>query len=190
MKPSNFLLLDEPTNHLDLRAKEVLLRALLDFTGTIVFVSHDRYFIDKLATKVLAVGNGGVQVYLGNYEDYLWQAERSAEGARQQPAAVSDSLQAALDAAREGDNGAGSKKKARRMNPQQAQRFREQVAGLEEQISRLEAEARELERQLTQSFKDHQRAAELTAQMEERRQRIETCEQQWEELTKKLEAEA
>ena len=63
VKPSNFLLMDEPTNHLDLRAKDVLLQALLDFNGTLVFVSHDRYFIDRLATKVFAVGGGKADVY-------------------------------------------------------------------------------------------------------------------------------
>ena len=71
VSPANFLLLDEPTNHLDLRAKEVLLEAVRNFTGTVVFVSHDRYFIDALATKVLEVESGHVHVYPGNYEDYL-----------------------------------------------------------------------------------------------------------------------
>src|SRR4030081_4054168 len=58
MHPANFLLLDEPTNHLDMRAKDVLLKALSDYTGTVVFVSHDRYFIDKLATRVFAIAAG------------------------------------------------------------------------------------------------------------------------------------
>src|SRR5260370_10693247 len=68
LHPSNFLLLDEPTNHLDLRAKDVLLESLQKFTGTVVFVSHDRYFIDKLATRIFEIGDGQVQVYPGNYE--------------------------------------------------------------------------------------------------------------------------
>src|SRR6478672_995331 len=63
MVPSNFLLLDEPTNHLDLRAKDVLLEALQEYTGTVVFVSHDRYFIDKLATRIFEVADGGVTVF-------------------------------------------------------------------------------------------------------------------------------
>src|SRR5205807_6999940 len=63
MMPSNFMLLDEPTNHLDMRAKDVLLEALQAFSGTIVFVSHDRYFIDKLATRVFEVGDGAVHVF-------------------------------------------------------------------------------------------------------------------------------
>jgi ATP-binding cassette subfamily F protein 3 len=73
MMPSNFLLLDEPTNHLDMRAKEVLLTALQDYSGTLVFVSHDRYFIDKLSTRIFEVEDGKVHVFPGNYEDYLWR---------------------------------------------------------------------------------------------------------------------
>jgi len=75
LHPANFLLLDEPTNHLDMRAKDVLLNALMDYTGTVVFVSHDRYFIDKLATRVFEVGDGKVEVFPGNYEDYLWRKQ-------------------------------------------------------------------------------------------------------------------
>ncbi|HKV82378.1 MAG TPA: ATP-binding cassette domain-containing protein [Candidatus Sulfotelmatobacter sp.] len=75
LHPANFLLLDEPTNHLDLRAKDVLLNALVEYTGTVVFVSHDRYFIDKLATRVFEVGGGQVEIFPGNYEDYMWRKE-------------------------------------------------------------------------------------------------------------------
>jgi ATP-binding cassette subfamily F protein 3 len=73
LRPANFLLLDEPTNHLDLRAKDVLLEALKEYSGTVVFVSHDRYFIDELATRVFEIAGGHVNVYPGNYEDYLWR---------------------------------------------------------------------------------------------------------------------
>ena len=88
MHPSNFLLLDEPTNHLDMRAKDVLLESLQKYNGTVVFVSHDRYFIDKLATRVFEVGDGRVEVFPGNYEDYLWrkQREQSGEGEAEQAA--------------------------------------------------------------------------------------------------------
>src|SRR5579885_1553835 len=71
LQPSNFLLLDEPTNHLDMRAKDVLLTALQEYSGTVVFVSHDRYVIDKLATRVFEIGEGEVRVFPGNYEDYI-----------------------------------------------------------------------------------------------------------------------
>src|ERR1700729_178074 len=79
VSPANFLLLDEPTNHLDLRAKDVLLEAINKFTGTVIFVSHDRYFIDRLATRVFEVADGKVHVFPGNYEDYLWRKEGGAE---------------------------------------------------------------------------------------------------------------
>src|ERR1700744_1774810 len=75
VSPANFLLLDEPTNHLDLRAKDVLLEAVSSFTGTVIFVSHDRYFIDRVATRVFEVEGGHVHVYPGNYEDYLYRKE-------------------------------------------------------------------------------------------------------------------
>ena len=73
VSPSNMLLLDEPTNHLDLRAKDVLLDAIRNFTGTVLFVSHDRYFIDGLATRVFEVEDRRVHIYPGNYQDYLWR---------------------------------------------------------------------------------------------------------------------
>ncbi len=71
LRPSNLLLLDEPTNHLDLFTKDVLLDALQSFSGTLVFVSHDRYFVNALATRTVAVGGGGIVSYPGNYDDYL-----------------------------------------------------------------------------------------------------------------------
>jgi ATP-binding cassette subfamily F protein 3 len=79
LNPSNLLLLDEPTNHLDLESKEVLLEALADYGGALVFVSHDRYFVDRLAEKVIEVGGGRALVYPGGYEDFLyWKKQREA----------------------------------------------------------------------------------------------------------------
>jgi ATP-binding cassette subfamily F protein 3 len=72
LQPSNTLLLDEPTNHLDLDSKDVLLDALMDYGGTLVVVSHDRYFIDRLATKVVEIGDGRAQLYPGTYEEFHW----------------------------------------------------------------------------------------------------------------------
>src|SRR6202451_3101898 len=75
VSPANFLLLDEPTNHLDLRAKDVLLDAIRGFTGTVLFVSHDRYFIDGLATRVFEVEDRRMHIYPGGYEDYLYRKQ-------------------------------------------------------------------------------------------------------------------
>jgi ATP-binding cassette subfamily F protein 3 len=77
LRPSNTLLLDEPTNHLDLDSKDVLLEALEDFGGTLIFVSHDRYFVDKLATKVMEIGGGQALLYPGNYEEFLWSRKHA-----------------------------------------------------------------------------------------------------------------
>ena len=77
--PSNALLLDEPTNHLDLDSKEVLLDALVAFGGTLIFVSHDRYFVERLATKILEVGHGTIVAYPGTYTEFLWHKEHAAE---------------------------------------------------------------------------------------------------------------
>ena len=87
LRPSNTLLLDEPTNHLDLDSKEVLLDALVDYGGTLVFVSHDRYFVDRLATKIVDVGDGKARLYPGGYEAFLWSKEQGASGAPDVPGA-------------------------------------------------------------------------------------------------------
>jgi ATP-binding cassette subfamily F protein 3 len=75
LRPSNTLLLDEPTNHLDLDSKDVLLDALEDFGGTLIFVSHDRYFVERLATKIIEVGNGTALIYPGTYREFLWHKQ-------------------------------------------------------------------------------------------------------------------
>jgi ATP-binding cassette subfamily F protein 3 len=87
LRPSNTLLLDEPTNHLDLDSKDVLLDALEDFGGTLVFVSHDRYFVDRLATKILEIGGGEALLYPGTYEEFVWSRKRR-EAARDGEAPV------------------------------------------------------------------------------------------------------
>jgi ATP-binding cassette subfamily F protein 3 len=81
LRPSNTLILDEPTNHLDLESKDVLLEALEDFGGTLIFVSHDRYFVDKLATKVVDIGHGDALLYPGNYEEFLWSRKQQMAAA-------------------------------------------------------------------------------------------------------------
>ena len=75
LRPSNTLLLDEPTNHLDLDSKEVLLDALVDYGGTLIFVSHDRYFVERLATKIIEIGNGTATIYPGTYKEFLYHKQ-------------------------------------------------------------------------------------------------------------------
>ncbi len=87
VSPANFLLLDEPTNHLDMRAKDVLLEAVHNFSGTVLFVSHDRYFIDGLATRVFEVEDRRVHIYPGNYEDYMHRKTGGAPASTTEAAA-------------------------------------------------------------------------------------------------------
>jgi ATP-binding cassette subfamily F protein 3 len=145
LHPANFLLLDEPTNHLDLRAKDVLLDALTDYAGTVVFVSHDRYFIDKLATRVFEIGGGKVEIYPGNYEDYLWrkqggnteQEERMASALEARTSVADVPSNGKPDRNQSGEESAGSK--AKRLNPIKRQQVEQRVRDLEKEISSVEA---------------------------------------------------
>jgi ATP-binding cassette subfamily F protein 3 len=113
LRPSNTLLLDEPTNHLDLDSKDVLLDALEDFGGTLIFVSHDRYFVDKLATKIVEIGGGGALVYPGNYEEFLWsRKQRDAETSAVRPTVVPRPPDAGQPASRPGRAGSPAPAKA------------------------------------------------------------------------------
>jgi ATP-binding cassette, subfamily F, member 3 len=97
LRPANTLLLDEPTNHLDLDSKDVLLEALEDFGGTLIFVSHDRYFVDKLATKVIEIGHQDALVYPGGYEEFLW-SRKERESATHQTATAPAPTRSAREA--------------------------------------------------------------------------------------------
>jgi ATP-binding cassette subfamily F protein 3 len=83
LRPSNTLLLDEPTNHLDLDSKEVLLDALVDYGGTLIFVSHDRYFVERLATKIIEIGNGTAVAFPGTYKEFLYHKQHSGQEGRE-----------------------------------------------------------------------------------------------------------
>ena len=183
MQPSNFLLLDEPTNHLDMRAKDVLLNALQGFTGTLVFVSHDRYFIDKLATRVFEVEEGKVHVFPGNYEDYLW---RKSGG----PAAMASALPAE-DAA--GANGAApasaSKAPDRRVNPIKVRQLQDRRAALEAEVSQSEREIAELEIALG-NFVSVEETVRLNDLLSARRTALEALLAEWEDVVQSIEANA
>jgi ATP-binding cassette subfamily F protein 3 len=143
LNPSNFLLLDEPTNHLDMRAKDVLLESLEQFTGTVVFVSHDRYFIDRLATKVFEVKDGTVNVYPGNYEDFLFRKQQEAAGpATGTTSARATVLTPSLDDVPRGEAGEG---RPRRLNPIKLKQLQDRAAELEVEWAKLEAAIAQLE---------------------------------------------
>jgi ATP-binding cassette subfamily F protein 3 len=174
LNPSNFLLLDEPTNHLDLRAKDVLLEALESFSGTVVFVSHDRYFIDRLATRIFEVGDGGVRIYPGNYEDYLWRKQGGEPVAEAAPARETLAPQA-------------EESRPKRVNPIKLQQLKDRCAALEEEISRTEAAVAAHEAELA-DFKSVEETLRVTALLDERRAALEKLLAEWEETSSAIEA--
>jgi ATP-binding cassette subfamily F protein 3 len=188
LHPANFLLLDEPTNHLDLRAKDVLLDALMKYTGTVVFVSHDRYFIDKLATRVFEIGDGKVEVYPGNYEDYLWRKQggsaKQNEAIRQQlsrsdaaPQAPTNGNQAPVEAA----PGA----KAKRLNPIKRKKMEDRIRELEGEISRAETVIAECETAL-QDFVSAEESQRQSQELDQRKTAHAALIKEWEELSQSL----
>ncbi len=176
LEPANFLLLDEPTNHLDMRAKDILLTALEQYTGTVVFVSHDRYFIDKLATRVFEIGGGEVHSYPGNYEDYLWR--KSADVADAARPSASDEPSGPLE-------GIVPVASIRRVNPQKLDRLRQRQQQLEGEIARLEAEIGGCEQRLS-AFAGAVEARSLSARLEAARAELEARESDWESLSRDL----
>ncbi len=155
LRPSNTLLLDEPTNHLDLDSKEVLLDALVDFGGTLLFVSHDRYFVERLATKIIEVGDGKAIVYPGTYREFLWhkqtQEGRDRQDAREgktakrshpAPRPVHPAPPAPREARKRADAEARKKQRA-------AQQRQSEIDRLEAKIAACEASIRELEQQMS-----------------------------------------
>jgi ATP-binding cassette subfamily F protein 3 len=187
VSPSNFLLLDEPTNHLDMRAKDVLLEALAAFSGTVVFVSHDRYFIDRLATRVLEVEGGTVTSHQGNYEDYLrWKdaaavsqsVEIPAEQRSREP--IAELQQANISSAAQEEVSAANNR-PRRLNPIKQKQMEERCAFLEEEIPRIEAAVAHTEEQLG-VYVSAAETERLSALAEELREQLAAFTVEWEEL--------
>jgi ATP-binding cassette, subfamily F, member 3 len=181
LHPANFLLLDEPTNHLDMRAKDVLLKALTGYTGTVVFVSHDRYFIDKLATRVFEVGDGRVEVYPGNYEDYRWRKEG---GAARLQEAVAFSVKAQPANGNAGAVGSEDSK-AKRLNPIKRKQMEERVRELEAEINRLEDTIADCEASL-QTFVSAEETQRLTEELAARKVELQSRLAEWEGLGQAL----
>jgi len=177
LQPSNFILLDEPTNHLDMRAKDVLLESLREYTGTVVFVSHDRYFIDQLATSVIEIGGGEVVVFPGNYEDYLWRKQRDSSAATAAPVAemvVAPTASVAVE------------NKAR-LNPQALKKLENRASSLEQKIGALEDEIADCERQLA-NFVSVEETQRISNELKARREKLAPLEAEWADLAESIEA--
>jgi ATP-binding cassette subfamily F protein 3 len=214
LQPSNFLLLDEPTNHLDLRAKDVLLDALMKFTGTVVFVSHDRYFIDRLATRVFEIGGGKVEIFPGNYEDYLWRKQggqhvaptlNDVPGASAPKKEPSPKKEAGPKKEPEGgplkpevglsgdefstsanSNGNGSKfEPKKRLNPIKRKQIEDRVQELEAEISKTESAIAELEAAL-QNFVNAEKSQRQSQELDQRKASHASLVAEWEEKSEAL----
>ncbi|MGC9157822.1 MAG: ABC-F family ATP-binding cassette domain-containing protein [Terracidiphilus sp.] len=197
VSPSNFLLLDEPTNHLDMRAKDVLLEALETYSGTLVFVSHDRYFIDRLATRMLVVEDGAVTLHEGNYEDYLRRKELLAAAAfpaapRPEPSepigkpTAFSSLASAGTAAHET---LPEPLRPRRLNPIRQRQMEERCTFLEEETPRIEAAIAHTEAQMG-VYVSAEETARLTALAAELRTQLAAFVAEWEDLMRQLDEQA
>ena len=192
LRPGNFMLLDEPTNHLDMRAKDVLLNALKDFTGTVVFVSHDRYFIDNLATRVFEVGDGKVTPFPGNYEDYIWRKEGGAdrngapppEAAKPAPVAHHP---VAKPASAPSPPLPAQDDKSRRLNPIKLRQMKDRSRAIEDEITRLEVEIADLELGLA-NFVSVEQTVELSELLTARRKDLEALMAEWEDVQETIEA--
>jgi len=206
LHPANFLLLDEPTNHLDLRAKDVLLEALMKYTGTVVFVSHDRYFIDKLATRVFEIGDGKVEVYPGNYEDYLWRKQggpaseptlKDVPGAAAPKANAGAPLLASVARSgshtasgdEDGNNGAAASPETskKRLNPIKRKQLEERVHDLEEEISRVETAIAECETAL-QNYVNAEENQRQSRELDQHKASHATLIKEWEDLAETLQS--
>jgi ATP-binding cassette subfamily F protein 3 len=195
LHPANFLLLDEPTNHLDLRAKDVLLEALMKYAGTVVFVSHDRYFIDGLATRVFEIGDGKVEIYPGNYEDYLWRKQGRAaavEARKQSPslAPSSPSMAPAVPSAVpvNGDRAPAAdsaEPKGKRLNPIKRQQMADRLHEVEEEIARAEAAIALCETQL-QSFVSAEETQRQTLEHSDHKSALQNLMKEWERISQSL----
>jgi ATP-binding cassette subfamily F protein 3 len=187
LHPSNFLLLDEPTNHLDLRAKDVLLNALKDFNGTVIFVSHDRYFIDNLATKVFEVIDGRVDVFPGMYEEFMWRKQNSQNFATEVGRATTEPR--AMPAAEECPPPTSETSKAKRLNPIKLKQMQDRAQELEEEITRLEQGIAECESGLL-TFVSAEETKRLLELQESRKRDLEQAMSEWEEISSVIEANA
>ena len=170
---ANFLILDEPTNHLDIQSKEILESAMNAYTGTILYVSHDRYFINKTATRILEISDHGLTSYSGNYQDYITQKDK-------EKAALSDALTAAVSVDTE------AKLDWKQQKEEQAkQRKREnRLKKVEDMITDLETKQEELSEamSLPENASDPAKLMELSNKQAEITSSLEELYEEWETL--------
>jgi ATP-binding cassette, subfamily F, member 3 len=176
MQKANFLILDEPTNHLDLDSKEVLENALIEYPGTILFVSHDRYFINRIATKVYELSSDGITEYLGDYDYYVAKKAEMLElerlASEKQTDRSHEEASSKLSYEQE--------KEAKKLERQRKRRIEE----IETEISELEQQIAHIDEQLCDPdiYQDHEKVQKLTKENDEMKKKLEKLLEEWETL--------
>ena len=175
MENNNFLILDEPTNHLDIDSKEVLENALIDFDGTLLFVSHDRYFINRVATHVLELSENGSTLYLGDYDYYV---EKKAEVEMIQTEEASTSNQAK-------ETSPVNDYQAQKESQKEVRKLMRQIENLEAEIEELESQSQAISEQMLET-NDAGKLMELQAKLDKISHRQEEAMLEWEELSEQV----
>ena len=175
MENNNFLILDEPTNHLDIDSKEVLENALIDFDGTLLFVSHDRYFINRVATHVLELSENGSTLYLGDYDYYV---EKKAEVEMSQTEETSTSNQAK-------EPSPVNDYQAQKESQKEVRKLMRQIESLEAEIEELESQSQAISEQMLET-NDAGELMELQAELDKISHRQEEAMLEWEELSEQV----
>ena len=175
MENNNFLILDEPTNHLDIDSKEVLENALIDFDGTLLFVSHDRYFINRVATHVLELSENGSTLYLGDYDYYV---EKKSEVEMIQAEEASTSNQAK-------ESSPVNDYQAQKESQKEVRKLMRQIESLETEIEELESQSQAISEQMLET-NDADKLMELQAELDKISHRQEEAMLEWEELSEQV----
>lgn len=175
MENNNFLILDEPTNHLDIDSKEVLENALIDFDGTLLFVSHDRYFINRVATHVLELSENGSTLYLGDY-DYYVEKKETAEMSQTEEASTSNQAKEASPV---------NDYQAQKESQKEVRKLMRQIESLEAEIEELESQSQAISEQMLET-NDADKLMELQAELDKISHRQEEAMLEWEELSEQV----
>lgn len=175
MENNNFLILDEPTNHLDIDSKEVLENALIDFDGTLLFVSHDRYFINRVATHVLELSENGSTLYLGDY-DYYVEKKVTAEMSQTEEASTSNQAKEASPV---------NDYQVQKESQKEVRKLMRQIESLEAEIEELESQSQAISEQMLET-NDVDKLMELQAELDKISHRQEEAMLEWEELSEQV----
>lgn len=186
LEKANVLILDEPTNHLDLYSKEVLEAALMDYEGTLLFISHDRYFLNKMAERILELSSEGITEYLGNYDDYLekktelmeYETEQSSLSAKEHSSKQPEANVGLSEEKRSNDFEASKQAKREERNRQR------RIETLEALIHQLETELASLEAELAdpENFHDYERIGTISASIDSKKSELDGYFEEWESL--------